>query len=273
MKIQKNNGKNMMKKMSEKTKPSKVKPKESKAAAARKNKEVDIVNLIGEIIPEETVKPLNKYVKDVTKDYAFSFNWHLDRVINENWAYANELFSPSECDKIIHLIKDGKLSTPLNYGSTGDLNGESNFEDFSKVRISPISWIRSDNEETFWIFERMESMIIQINKDYFNYDLSEIQSLQFTAYDSEEKGFYGKHIDMMYKSNSTRKLSVSVQLSGPEDYEGGDLLLHISEPPLTLPKRRGTAIFFPSYSLHEVTPVTKGIRYSLVSWVVGPRFK
>jgi len=266
--------KNIMKKISEKTKLPQVKSKESKASAARKNKEVDIVNLIGEIIPEESVKPLKKYTKDVTKDYAFSFNWHLDRVVNENWAYANELFSASECDKIIHLIKSGKFSTPLNYGSTGDLNEEADkFEDFSKVRISPISWIRSDHEETIWIFERMESMIVQINKDYFNYDLSEIQSLQFTAYDSEEKGFYGKHIDMMYKSNSTRKLSVSVQLSDPEDYEGGDLLLHISEPPLTLPKNRGTAIFFPSYSLHEVTPVTKGIRYSLVSWVVGPRFK
>ena len=98
-------------------------------------------------------------------------------------------------------------------------------------------------------------------------------AVQFTAYDSEEKGFYGKHIDMMYKSNGTRKLSMSVQLSEPEDYEGGSLLLYTGEEPLTLPKSRGTALFFPSYSLHEVTPVTKGLRYSLVAWFLGPRFK
>ena len=159
-----------MKKISEKTKLPKVKSKESKASAARKNKEVDIVNLIGEIIPEKSVKPLKKYTTDVTKEYAFCFNWHLDRVVNENWAYSHELFSASECDKIIQLIKSGKFSTPLTYGSIGDLDGQANkFEDLSKVRISPISWIRSDHEETIWIFERIESMIVQINKDYFSF--------------------------------------------------------------------------------------------------------
>jgi PKHD-type hydroxylase len=77
----------------------------------------------------------------------------------------------------------------------------------------------------------------------------------------------------MYYSNGTRKLSLSVQLSEPEDYEGGSLLLYNGEEPMTLPKTRGTGLFFPSYSLHEVTPVTKGIRYSLVAWFLGPRFK
>jgi PKHD-type hydroxylase len=133
--------------------------------------------------------------------------------------------------------------------------------------------LRSDVDENRWIWEKITGAVININNQFFNYDLTEIQSLQFTAYDSEEEGFYGKHIDMMYKSNGTRKLSLSVQLSEPEDYEGGSLMLYNGEEPMTLPKTRGTGLFFPSYSLHEVTPVTKGIRYSLVAWFLGPRFK
>jgi PKHD-type hydroxylase len=66
---------------------------------------------------------------------------------------------------------------------------------------------------------------------------------------------------------------LSVQLSDPSDYEGGDLLLHISADPKKAPKNQGQVILFPSHTLHEVTPVTKGIRYSLVAWVTGPKFK
>ena len=38
-------------------------------------------------------------------------------------------------------------------------------------------------------------------------------------------------------------------------------------------KEQGTLILFPSYVLHEVKPVTKGERNSLVSWVTGKQFK
>ena len=79
----------------------------------------------------------------------------------------------------------------------------------------------------------------------------------------------------MYKSpsNAVRKLSFSVQLSDPDDYKGGDLLLKISSDPTQVKKTRGTVIFFPSYVLHEVTPVEQGVRKSLVGWVTGPRWK
>jgi PKHD-type hydroxylase len=249
----------------------------SKASAARAEQKttVDITSISGEVVQKEQPKPLQRYSKDPVKDYAHSFNWHLGDVIDENWAYVNELFTPEECDAIIAMVKSGSGSSPLNYGYTGDrpVEDPASFQDTAKVRISPVSWIRSDVDENRWIWEKIAGAVNNINNQFFNYDLREIQSLQFTAYDAEEEGFYGKHIDMMYKSNGTRKLSLSVQLSNSEDYEGGNLLLHTGEDPLTLPKTRGTGLFFPSYSLHEVTPVTKGLRYSLVAWFLGPRFK
>jgi len=143
----------------------------------------------------------------------------------------------------------------------------------AEVRRSPISWIRSDVADNRWIFERLAANITNINDQFFNYELTDIQSLQFTSYDAKEKGFYGKHIDMMYKGTGTRKLSVTIQLSDDKDYEGGDLLLHYKNEPDIGFRNLGTATFFPSWMLHEVTPVTKGKRYSLVAWIQGPRFK
>ena len=79
------------------------------------------------------------------------------------------------------------------------------------------------------------------------------------------------HIDKLYKG-TIRKLSITIQLSSPQDYEGGDLILHNGEPE-KMQKELGKLIVFPSYTLHEVTPVTKGTRYSLVAWVAGKPFR
>ena len=74
-------------------------------------------------------------------------------------------------------------------------------------------------------------------------------------------------------NSNARKLSLVVQLSDPEDYEGGDLEIYTGHEPLVVKKKKGMTAFFPSYQLHGVTPVTKGTRYSLVVWVHGPAFR
>jgi PKHD-type hydroxylase len=220
---------------------------------------------------KSTTKPL----KDENVKYISSFNWWLEITTNENWAYVHNVFTPEECKKIIEVGTSGIGATPLTYGMIGgdDSGPEISAEQVYKTRRSPISWIRTDIPENRWIFERITSSIISTNKQFFNYDLTDIQSLQFTCYDGKEKGFYEKHIDMMYNSTGTRKLSLSIQLSDSSDYEGGDLLLHYKNNPDKAMRNQGTATFFPSWMLHEVTPVTKGKRYSLVAWVQGPRFK
>jgi PKHD-type hydroxylase len=222
-----------------------------------------------------TVAPVKpEYLPKPTADVASSFNWWLDLTTNENWAYQHDLFTADEIAKIIEIGEGGLTATPLTYGSIGGAEGATpGVEDTVKVRRSPIAWIRSDVQENRWIFERLTNAIVSINNQFFNYDLTDIQSLQFTKYDGSEGGFYGKHIDMMYKGTGTRKLSLTVQLSDGNDYEGGDLLLHTRDDPERGFRNKGTATFFPSWTLHEVAPVTKGIRYSLVAWVQGPRFK
>ena len=225
---------------------------------------------------KKVIKPIKKYLpktKEVLKPNVG--NWFLEVPMpNENWAYFNNIFTAEECKKIIEIGTNEKLATPLEYGLVGELqNVEKNIEKLSEIRRSPISWLKSDIEDTHWIYRRITDVIKNINEQFFKFDLTEIQNLQFTCYDSEEKGFYGKHIDMMYRSTGTRKLSVTVQLSDPSKYEGGDLLLHTGDNPEKPMKKQGMGVFFPGYTLHEVTPVTKGKRYSLVAWVLGPKFK
>ena len=252
--------------------PAKITP----ATKARSKKPVDKSIIEPPIVvqPTDDFKPNKKYIKSATNEVSSS-SWWLDNVVNENWAYAERIFTPEECQKIIEIGESGTSASPMKYGSVGDLGNldEETMKMVSKVRRSPISWIRSDIQENHWIYLRMTEAIKTINNQFFGFDLTEIQSLQFTSYDAKEKGFYGKHIDMMYKSIGTRKLSVTIQLSDPSDYEGGELLLHTGENPERPMKKQGMGVFFPGYTLHEVTPVTKGKRYSLVAWVMGPKFK
>ncbi len=78
------------------------------------------------------------------------------------------------------------------------------------------------------------------------------------------------HTDVSNEA-SMRKISFSIQLSGGEDYEGGDLIFLDKNMPTT--RRQGSAVIFPSFLAHKVTPVTKGVRYALIGWLIGPPFK
>jgi PKHD-type hydroxylase len=243
---------------------------ESLATVARKNKKPKPTVKI------EATKPLK--IKEEA-DFIPNHHWYLDSHKVETWGFVHGAFTPEECDKIIEIGTTSNNCTPLARALTGGLTSDNLKDDniknnLKQTRRSYTSWIHSNAPENFWIFQKLTNLIKGVNDNLFQFDLQEIQSLQFTCYDGSEKGAYVKHIDQMLDSAGyPRKLSISVQLSDEKDYKGGDLLLHESDKPTKTFRNRGTAMFFPSYVLHEVTPVTKGIRYSLVIWVTGPKFK
>jgi PKHD-type hydroxylase len=172
------------------------------------------------------------------------------------------VFTPDECKKIIEL---GNSLTPMR-GSVGD---EGVISD--QIRKCSVSWIYP-NPDTNWIFRIMTDAVLAANSTYFNFHITGFQEgFQFTKYEeSEEK--YTKHVDKMLNGR-IRKLSVSIQLSDPADYEGGEFLTYLNEHGEPTPTDQGLGLFFPSYALHEVKPVTKGTRYSLVGWVTGDNFR
>jgi len=188
--------------------------------------------------------------------------WPFNIDKTENWAYYNNIFSKEECEKIIFIGNKLKLEKAKISN-----NNKTNF----KIRKSSVSWIYP-NKETNWIFQKITDVIFYLNTEFFKFDLfGFIEGLQFTYY-KEPDGKYERHIDKSL-NNFIRKLSVTIQLSDPSTYSNGDLLLYFDDKPNFLPKEQGKLIAFPSYVLHEVKPVTKGERYSLVAWITGPQFK
>jgi PKHD-type hydroxylase len=107
----------------------------------------------------------------------------------------------------------------------------------------------------------------------WGFDLhSIIDDIQFTEYEAGG-GHYDWHIDIGPKTISHRKISIVIQLSDPEDYEGGDLELMPGNYSFAVPKKKGAVVLFPSFILHRVTPVTSGLRRSAVLWVGGSHYK
>ena len=169
------------------------------------------------------------------------------------------------------------------------------------VRNSHIRWI-DYNEKSAWLYKHLSELIQTANNEMWNFDISYIDdSIQYTEYHDNggppasrsksgstnvcrgrgpqrkpKKIRWHKHdwhLDVgMYPVNH-RKISVTIQLSDPDDYEGGDFEVMTSSIPDIAPRKKGCAILFPSYLLHRVTPVTKGIRKSLVVWVNGQPLK
>jgi len=130
--------------------------------------------------------------------------------------------------------------------------------------------------ENIWIERLLVDYVGAANKGAeWNYVVDGKERLQFANY--HEGAFYDWHRDCNINSDLYRKLSVTVQLSSPEEYEGGELKFkdYWGTTELVSPKTmftKGTVIVFPSTILHTVTPITKGIRCSLVQWFNGPDF-
>ena len=139
-------------------------------------------------------------------------------------------------------------------------------------RKSAVSWIKDK-----WIENTLSSTIEMCNNTW-NFDLKEYEPFQYTVY--KKNDFYDWHIDTHnkpYSNGLIRKLSFTLLLN--DDYEGGEFELCIPNPKQEKNKyiklnnnQVGTMIVFPSFVWHKVNPVIKGVRKSLVGWIVGKSF-
>ena len=189
--------------------------------------------------------------------------WSL-RPLAQPWAYINNFFNAQEIDCILDLglskeLEDGTLDTKQLLVD-------------SKYRSSKLNWILPE-AKTEWIYRKITDAVNSVNQNYFGFDLYALEALQFSQYHSSNLGHYDKHIDIGPEPGYIRKLSLVAFLSDPSEFSGGELILHTNNQGFVVPQESGKLIFFPSYTLHEVTPVTAGVRYSLVCWVSGPRFR
>lgn len=127
-----------------------------------------------------------------------------------------------------------------------------------------------------WIVKAMTEALHQANQKHFGYDLGEWTAPTQITYYTRKGDFYDWHIDgngFYEEAYGMRKLSISLLLSNPSEYSGGEFDIQDGSDTYTLKPDFATAIVFPSFYTHRVRPVTSGKRISLVNWMGGPAFK
>jgi PKHD-type hydroxylase len=199
-----------------------------------------------------------------------------------NFVCYDRFLSEEECDLIVSDAKDIEVIDGKTGGhKSSDLN--------EHIRISKIKWINADNPDHWkkyqWLFEKMDKQTALVNSCYFDVDYryNGCTAFQYTIYhgkearEDEKGGFYDQHIDHMLPGAwaDARKISFSIQLTDPSEYEGGLLSFRdtCGEQPPDFFMNKGSICYFPSNLHHGVSPVTTGKRESLVGWYRGPQWR
>ncbi|MEQ8666491.1 MAG: 2OG-Fe(II) oxygenase [Rhodospirillales bacterium] len=178
-----------------------------------------------------------------------------------HWVVIENAFSPDECERLRTAF------AALGAREGGLVAGRFDTE----VRQSALVWL-PEGGEFEWVTRRMARLAADANRDVFRFALDGLEEqLQLACYGPGH--FYNWHID---RGRGTlagrRKITLSVQLTDPEDYVGGELELNADGHPLQAPSDQGTMVAFAAHTLHRVAPVITGNRLALVAWVHGPDF-
>lgn len=188
--------------------------------------------------------------------------------MKSEWCFFDKAITDEECDTLLSHLEERYeyLEPSIGFGEDSKVN-----ETFRKCKVA---WAHPYKEEK--IVKLLWYYVQRANRDHFNFDLQYINEIQLTKYegDTETPGKYNWHHDVDWLAQGTfhRKLSLSLILS--DGYEGGELEFDSLIP--QLPKealQKGSIIFFPSFTIHRVAPVTSGTRNSIVTWVEGPKWR
>ena len=175
-----------------------------------------------------------------------------------------DAFTQSECERILTFLSMAPASDALLVGKTRDHN----------LRNAELVWI-DDVDGLGWVMDRLIDLVRISNREKFDFDLRDFaESPQAATYKSTEGGHFAWHSDIgLGVAAGKRKLTLVLQLSEPSTYEGGDLKVMPSAQVLSASRAQGCVSVFPSFALHQVTPVTKGTRHSITVWAHGPAFR
>jgi len=190
--------------------------------------------------------------------------------MNGEWCYFDSVFSKQECEDILK-------STESVIGQKAALGVEGTVRD-EETRRSTIKFLHNKDSRFQHIFDKLWKLAIEANDDFFRFHITRLDYLQLAEYTAEERGEYKNHHDVFWINNDPiyhRKLSAIIQLTDPDEYEGGDFrLVDVQEQPdAKAIRKQGTVIFFPSFFTHRAEPVTKGTRHSIAAWMDGPKWR
>ena len=170
------------------------------------------------------------------------------------------LFTPEECKKIIDLAR-GRWEN----SEVAETMATSDKPTRNEETRNNQNYMLTPEEDSFWIFEKLLGIITSANDEFYQFDINQFNGVQISKYGVGE--YYHNHLDIGPGVLGNRKISLTLQLSAPDSYEGGDLVIDFLD--FHASRELGSVTLFPSFLMHCVTTITKGTRYSLVAWVSG----
>lgn len=149
----------------------------------------------------------------------------------------------------------------------GTVFSDDKYKPNSSIRKTKLGFTNNSEIKKLIMYYALEA-----NRNAFNMDVDHAPATQFGMY--SKGSFYNWHHDVNWQGESMydRKLSIVVQLSDPSTYKGGDFEFKHVQTPINF-NTQGSILVFPSYLPHRVTEITEGVRYSLVNWMEGPRWR
>jgi predicted 2-oxoglutarate/Fe(II)-dependent dioxygenase YbiX len=170
-----------------------------------------------------------------------------------------DALSHAFCDKLIEELSKKEVEKSEPYiGLGGAIN--LNIRNTKRVSIS----------ENKGLGATLTATGLNLNHAHYKFNITHANQSEFLIYEPE--GRYVAHVDtFLNRSSETRKLTCLAFLN--DDFEGGKFFIQTGHDKQYPIQKKGTIIVFPSFYLHGVEDVIKGIRYSAVTWLVGPSFK
>ena len=197
------------------------------------------------------------------------------------YAILENFLSEDECDYLVMLHQQTWTQPGSFVHSKGTSPVLISDEDVCKCDILNLPLDHHINLKTWHLIEDFA--------EQYKFSINDMVGCQVMKY--ENSGKFVWHTDGY---EPTDVLSMSIQLSHPQDYEGGDFQFgrhkngntqqnateaydnyeknqdNIS-PIMTFPRDIGTVWIYNSFLYHRVTPITKGARYSMTNWFHGEK--
>jgi PKHD-type hydroxylase len=178
------------------------------------------------------------------------------------WTTCRRVLDEETCDRI---IKTAELFPEEAARSVGD-------EVYPGKRQARVRKVKRHSESD-WLLQLIEALARSANERHYKFDLHGIMKAPEYAEYAAGEGLFAWHNDYGHHGeHAPRKLTVIIQLSESIDYSGGDLEIFLFKRE-ALPRERGRVLIFPSIVVHQVTPITQGLRRALVAWVGGSRMR
>ena len=204
--------------------------------------------------------------------------------LDNYYYYFSKAFDDRFCKTVKDLAKKQKpVKGTISKTKQQIKNKDVEFVEKKDYRDSDICWLNDQ-----WLYDVIDPFLQEANKmANWNFEVDHFEDLQFTKYKKNQH--YDWHLDNLANTYNCpqnpkahgkyRKISFSINLSDPKDFEGGEFYFEFLNSPVNeiaecvQLKEKGTIIFFPSFVKHKVAPVTKGERNSLVGWTLGYPFR